>query len=164
MDCWCPAPSTGSDRTCRACGARTVAVELLTVKAALTHAALARLSPGHHRFCAEPACAVVYTDENGLTYSTDDLRVRVWQKEPSGSREICYCFGETEATIRTEIEQNGRTAAIERVRGHIAAKRCACDIRNPRGACCLGDLLAAVKRITVARENECGGTADLSNR
>jgi hypothetical protein len=48
------------------------------------------------------------------------------------------------------LEETGRTMAIERVREHIAATRCACDIRNPRGACCLGDLIAAVKRVELA--------------
>ena len=36
---------------------------------------------------------------------------------------------------------------LVRIREHIAAQRCACDIRNPRGACCLGDVMAAVKRL-----------------
>jgi predicted HD phosphohydrolase len=70
----------------------------------------------------------------------------VWQKEPFGARLVCYCFGETEATIRDEIEMTGRSRAVERVREHIVAKRCACEVRNPRGACCLGDLIAAVRR------------------
>jgi hypothetical protein len=39
---------------------------------------------------------------------------------------------------------------MSRVREHIAAKRCACDIRNPRGTCCLGDVDAAVKRVQAA--------------
>ena len=158
MECCCPPATPGADRSCCVCGGHTVAVELQTVKGVLTHAALSRLNPGHHRFCAEPTCAVVYVDEHGQTYGTDDLRVAVWQKEPFGSREICYCFGESEATVRAELEREGRTAAVERVRGHIAAKRCACDIRNPRGSCCLGDLIAAVKRVTAAVENERGGT------
>jgi hypothetical protein len=36
---------------------------------------------------------------------------------------------------------------VARIREHIAAQRCACDVRNPRGACCLGDVMAAAKRI-----------------
>jgi len=63
------------------------------------------------------------------------------------SQPLCYCFGESEASIRAEIEATGRSAAVERIREHIAAGRCACEIRNPRGACCLGDVTAAVKRV-----------------
>jgi hypothetical protein len=71
----------------------------------------------------------------------------VWQKEPAGERLLCYCFGETETAIRSEFLEHGRTDVIARIRAHITAQRCACDIRNPRGACCLGDVMAAVKRI-----------------
>jgi hypothetical protein len=83
---------------------------------------------------------------------TADLRVLVWQKRPFGDRQICYCFGESEASIRAEIEAEGRALAAERIRAHIAAARCACDLRNPRGACCLGDVTAAVGRVRDALE------------
>jgi hypothetical protein len=35
---------------------------------------------------------------------------------------------------------------------HIDADRCACDVRNPRGTCCISDLIAAVKRVEAARQ------------
>jgi hypothetical protein len=89
----------------------------------------------------------VYFGDAGDRFRTGDIRVPVWQKEPSGARLLCYCFGETESGIRTELLQQGRTDVVVRIREHIAAQRCACDIRNPRGACCLGDVIAAVKRI-----------------
>lgn len=50
-----------------------------------------------------------------------------------------------------ELVQTGRCGAVQRVRDHIAADRCACEVRNPRGTCCLGDLTKAVARI----ESEC---------
>jgi hypothetical protein len=122
------------------------------VQAVLTERALRRVRPGVHWFCADAGCDIVYSDAHGATYSTADLRVPVWQKEPFGARLVCYCFGENEADIRAEIERSGRSQAVERVRAHIAAGRCACDVRNPRGVCCLGDVAAAVKRVTAAVE------------
>jgi hypothetical protein len=71
----------------------------------------------------------------------------VWQKELPGARTFCYCFGENEADIAREIVRTGQSAAVQRVRAHIAGKRCACEVRNPRGTCCLGDLMAAVERL-----------------
>ena len=56
--------------------------------------------PGTYYFCPEPACTVVYFSEQGDCYSKDDLSTTVWQKEPAGSRLLCYCFGENEQTIR----------------------------------------------------------------
>ena len=140
-------PGESSASRCPESGAAGKAVDLQTIKALLTEGALRRLTPGEYRFCADPDCAVVYFDTNRQQFAIDDLRVAVWQKLPFGNRPVCYCFGESEASIRAEIETSGRSSAVERIRDHIAAGRCACDIRNPRGACCLGDVIAATKRV-----------------
>jgi hypothetical protein len=120
---------------------------LRTVKALLTMTALQRLEAGAYRFCPDPACDVVYFDERGHTFSTADIRVRVWQKQPEDNRVLCYCFGETESDMRAEIAAAGFSNAAERVRSHIQAGRCACEVRNPRGSCCLGEITAALKRL-----------------
>ena len=122
-------------------------VDLVTVKALLTDAALARIHPRSHRFCPAPDCPVVYFDDHGEIFSTSDLCVPVWQKEPVGRRTVCYCFGENEADIREEIARNGTSKAQARVAAHIKAGRCACEERNPEGSCCLGDVIEAVKRV-----------------
>jgi hypothetical protein len=123
-------------------------VELATVKALVTEAALRRITAAPHAFCADSACGTVYFAADGSTFSTDDIRVPVWQKQRGGNRMICYCFAESEDSIRREVLATGHTHAIERIRAHIAAGRCACELRNPRGSCCLGDIRAAVQRIS----------------
>ncbi len=90
---------------------------------------------------------MVYFSVDGELFAAGDVRVAVWQKQPFGERQICYCFGESEVSIRAEIAATGASTAVERIRGHVEAKRCACDVRNPRGACCLGDVTAAVERV-----------------
>ena len=155
-DCCCAAPAETGNHAVGgpSCGASGAGVDLRTVKALLTERALARLRPTEHRFCSDPVCGTVYFTAEGDCYQRDELRVPVWQKEAFGARLICYCFGETESRIRDEIETSGRSRALERVREHIAAGRCACEIRNPRGACCLGDLSAAVRRVEVSLQAE----------
>ncbi|MGH9201386.1 MAG: hypothetical protein ACRD2A_09130 [Vicinamibacterales bacterium] len=93
----------------------------------------------------------MYFSGTGSHFGTADLRVPVWQKLPSGSGLVCYCFGESEASLGAEIELTGRSLAVQRIREHITAGRCACDVRNPRGTCCLGDVMAAVKRVEARR-------------
>jgi len=134
-------------RTCPACGGRGAAVQLQTVKALLTDIALRRIQLTHYRFCGTARCDVVYFGDAGDCFSTRDIRVAVWQKQVPGSRLLCYCFGETESVIRAESAQSSQADVVDRIREHIAAERCACDIRNPRGACCLGDVIAAMNRI-----------------
>ena len=146
-DCCTPLPATEPALVCPSCQARGLSVDFRTVKALLTESALARVRAVSYRFCRTPECSVVYYDETGEVYYRLDVRVRVWHKEPAGDRPLCYCFGETEATIRAEFSRTGQSDAVLRVRAHIEAERCACDVRNPRGACCLGDLTLAVGRI-----------------
>lgn len=136
-------------RPCPVCGQRGAPVQLQTVKALLTELALRRVQLTPYRFCGHDACEVVYFGDAGDRFATEDIRVPVWHKQMPGSRLLCYCFGETEAVIRAEVAQSrrGDGDVIDRIREHIAGQRCACDIRNPRGACCLGDVIAAVKRI-----------------
>ncbi len=128
-------------------GSRGSAVDVITVKALLVEHALRRFLRGEYRFCPDPDCDVVYFSSDGQRFTTADVRVPVWQKLRFGDRPICYCFDESEASMRSEVASGEGSRVIERVREHIAAERCACDVRNPRGACCLGDVIAAVKRI-----------------
>lgn len=147
---------------CPVSGTQGSDVDLQTVRAMLTEVALRRVTAAQHRFCTDPACDIVYFADDGRTYSKADLRVPVWQKEPAGARLVCYCFGENEADIRSELERFGKSDAVERVRAHIKAGRCACEVRNPRGACCLGDVSAAVKRVDESIEEAAavGGHSD----
>jgi Zinc binding domain len=148
-NCCCPGAAETADcpSVCPANGTKGIPVAVGTVKALVTARALSRLAAVEHRFCADPSCDVVYFDAHGGCFTRRDLQVAVWQKEPAGDRAICYCFDETEAAIREEIRTIGHSSAVDRVRAHVAAKRCACEVRNPRGACCLGELIAAVERI-----------------
>jgi hypothetical protein len=146
-DC-CKSGTEAKEHTnsCPRCGERGAAVELRAVKSLLKEGALVRVNCVSHRFCKTPSCQAVYYDEHGQVFVRDDVRVGVWHKEPYGERAICYCFGETESSIRTELLA-GDSTAVARVRAHIEAGRCACDVRNPRGVCCLGDLTSAVQRV-----------------
>lgn len=145
-DC-CDVPAEPVARACPVCRERGAAVRRQTVKALLTEMALRRVQLAHYRFCGNPTCDVVYFGDAGDRFDTLDLRVSVMHKEPVGARLLCYCFGETESIIRAELLEHGRSDVVDRIREHITAQRCACDIRNPRGACCLGDVIAAVKRM-----------------
>ena len=150
MDACCCSPAVESvGRLCPICGKPGTAVQLQTVKALLIEIALRQVQKTHYRFCPNPSCEAVEFGDAGDCYNTSDLRVPVWQKETVGARLLCYCFGETESAIRAELAGQGNSG-VDRIREHIAAQRCACDVRNPRGACCLGDVIAAVKRMEAA--------------
>ena len=132
------------DRDCPACGRVGRTVDLITVKAMLEPEALARLADPEYRFCATPDCPVVYF---GVIerFRIDDVAVAVFQKEPPGARTVCYCFGVTEADIEAELAASGRSTAVERISALVKAERCACEVKNPQGTCCLANVAALVR-------------------
>ena len=147
-ECCCPeASAAGEPVACSVCQTVSKPVDTLTVKALLTVSALTQFAPAEYRFCPSAGCNVVYFSKCGPTFSKRDVRAPVWQKEPVGRRTVCYCFGESEGDIAEEIERTGESLAVCRVRAHIAAGRCACEVRNPKGTCCLGDVTTAVERM-----------------
>lgn len=148
MSSCCSQSESSAERpACPHSGTSGVRVALVTIKAMLTEKALARVAQTDHWFCADAQCDVVYFTADGGTYSKQDVRVPVWRKESVGDRTVCYCFGETESAIREEIRLTGQSEAVQRIRRHIDADRCACDVRNPRGVCCLGDVSLVVRRL-----------------
>jgi len=75
------------------------------------------------------------------------LRIRVGLKVKSDPIPLCYCFGFDESHIRDEIARSGSTTIPERISKLIREGLCACESRNPSGACCLGEVKQTMKRI-----------------
>jgi len=93
------------------------------------------------RFCDSPECAVVYFGEqNGVTFTKDQLRVSVGVKEKAGERPLCYCFGHSVATITEELRTKGQSEALEDIRRKMKDPGCSCEVKNPSGSCCLGSV------------------------
>src|SRR6266849_10504909 len=134
--------------TCPACGHKGKAVDGATVKAMLAVSLLAvRDTP--YLFCREADCPIAYFSADGTqTFTTDQLRERVFQKEPdSDDVFVCYCFRHTPGSIRDERIETGQSTVLDVINAGIKAGQCACDLRNPQGACCLGNVGAVVKRV-----------------
>lgn len=150
-----PQTARGADpEHCPACGQRGKSVNTLTIKA-LLNVTLETLRPVKYRFCESPDCPTVYFAEDGCsqTIGEDQLRVRVHQKHPdNGDVPACYCFFHSPDSIRAELNARGYTDVIERVTALTKVDACACDIRNPQGSCCLGNLRRVVKAAMGAPE------------
>lgn len=155
MDTCCDSPPEPG-RGCPECGAPARTVDLLTVKAMLLPGGLATLSDRELRFCAAPGCPVVYFGSSDR-FGTDQLGVAVFQKEAPGARTVCYCFAIGEEDIADEIATTGCSTVTERVSGLVKAGRCACEIKNPQGSCCLANV-ASVARAASSGSHQPSGT------
>jgi hypothetical protein len=116
------------------------------VKALLRPAALARLKNVTYSFCPAPGCPMVYfSGEAESVYHKEDLKVRVGVKEADDPLPICYCFGHTRAGAWEEIRRTGRSTLVASITAHVQAGRCGCEVNNPSGTCCLGEVNKVVK-------------------
>lgn len=130
---------------CPVCGMKGKPVQGQTVKALLA-VSLRAVQDVEYLFCRTPTCPIVYFSHDGeQTFSTAQVRELVYQKEPdSDDVLVCYCFQHCVGEIRT-ASPAARAAIVDDINTGINAGQCACDLRNPQGACCLGNVRGLIK-------------------
>ncbi len=143
--CEIPAGGRSAQTACPRCGqvGRVVGDETI----------LAILKPGHadgllaveRRFCRTPSCAVLYYGADGRIVEKGAASVRVGVKETEDPLPLCYCFGFSRADVRRDVAEHGDSDIPARIAAEVRAKRCSCEVKNPSGACCLGEVNQAVK-------------------
>ncbi len=138
---------------CPVNGARSMKVELLTVRSLVRHLPLGMPSTQYY-FCAAPDCDMVYFPSNpqAPSFRRADLLVRVGVKEGEDPIPVCYCFGFTRKDIRDEVAETGRSTVADRVKAEVRAGNCACEVKNPSGKCCLGEISRTVQNCVRAMQ------------
>ena len=133
---------------CKACGNKAKKVARRTVAHLLKEAHHGAIKDTQYYFCVMPHCEMVYfSHETEQYFTTGDVRIRVGLKEQEDPIPICYCFGHTVASAREEIARTGHSTVVARITAEIHAGHCACEIKNPAGSCCLGDVGRVVKTL-----------------
>ncbi len=150
MDCCCSGVQMTKEtpqNACAECGeiGRTVARQ--TVVHHVKSEKLSSVGDEEYKFCSSENCAVVYYAASGQTFRIDDLRESVTSKTTGDARPLCYCFGFTEGFARQEIARTGESSVSRQVSRFIKEKLCSCEIRNPSGVCCLGEINKTLKRL-----------------
>ncbi len=147
MDC-CKIPESKPsppDR-CRHCDALGRRVSRETMESLLKPEASSLMREADYYFDRTPDCDVVYFSNKGDSYFTKDaLTLRIGIKESEPPIPICYCFGHTMESAREEHLATGRSTVAERITAEVQGDGCACDVKNPSGKCCLGDVQRLVK-------------------
>jgi hypothetical protein len=127
-------------------------VDLLTLKALLA-VPLTEIEHADYLFCRSVDCPTVYFSAGGeQAFTESSLRERVYQKHPEDDDVfVCYCFRHTAGSVRAGRADSGRDGVIEAIRAGIQRGLCACEIRNPQGSCCLGNVQALLSPSSSAR-------------
>jgi len=105
------------------------------------------MPPTQYYFCEAPDCDVVYfpSDPAAPSFHRADVLVRVGIKEREDPIPVCYCFGFTRKDIWDDIAQTGRSTVAEHIKREVKTGNCACEVKNPSGKCCLGDVARSVQ-------------------
>ena len=147
-DC-CSASETTRKETvfCPRCCEKGKPISLATVGAmARTDVEAAQLSAHEYKVCRNRDCPVVYYAAQ-IELEKNELRVPVNFKEQHYDGPICYCFNHTVASIKAEVKARGHSTAPEMINREVRAGRCACEVKNPAGSCCLGDVTRVVQAL-----------------
>ena len=128
-----------------------VARETVSAMAELTVPA-ALLAHESFRYCTTQTCPVVYYADGEAVLETRDLRVLLNAKESGLDVPLCYCFGHTRRSIADELAATGKSTASATIAREIKAGRCACEVKNPSGRCCLGEV-RAYEKLAAERES-----------
>jgi hypothetical protein len=139
---------TVSAGICPQSGSKGRRVDNLTMKAMLA-VSLSELRDISYFFCKDVGCPVVYFSEDGnQSFTTEQLREQVYQKEAENDDVfLCYCFRHTVGSIRAEAFSGRENKLIDSINAAIQAGQCACDIRNPQGSCCLGNVQVFIRQL-----------------
>ncbi len=138
---------------CTVCGEKGKPVQGQTVKALLS-VSLRQVENVEYLFCSTPSCPIVYFTSDGKhSFTVEQVRERVYQKEP-GSDDvfICYCFRHTVGEIRSAAAET-RVAILDDINTGIQVDQCACDLRNPQGSCCLGNVRRLIRQLGTATDS-----------
>ena len=152
-DCCTPQPAarqTTSSTSCPVTGTSGKRVKLITLKSLLAPEALATLDPDQsYFFCPIASCDVVYFSDT-LIYSKDQVKVAIFQKETTPDVPACYCFGWTRSTLAEALMERDIDVPAS-ITAHVRAGRCGCELNNPQGSCCLGNVRKALEELKLEK-------------
>lgn len=147
-DCCSRDPVLKGKSLCPSSGTPGKPVTVVTMGAMLKPALRDRVQDETYCFCDDPTCEIVYFKADGSqVFTKTDLATRVGIKESQSPRPLCYCYGHSFESIRAEWFATGHTTVIESIKAQMKAEACRCEVTNPSGACCLGDITRALKEI-----------------
>ena len=141
----CSVPERG-EALCPKCAAKGKSIATITVKSLVRdHTRVS--ADALYRFCRAPQCDVVYFSHADV-FVKADLKVRVGIKEEEDPIPLCYCFGYDREDMRRDIESQGMGDIPALIKAEVQGGFCACEVKNPSGSCCLGDITRAKQEAT----------------
>ncbi len=147
MDCCTPSSKEITKTDCPSCGGAGKGIPLITLKSLLKASSLETIEPSNtYAFCPNPSCNIVYfSGTHSQIFEADALKVPVFQKNSNMDVPVCYCFNWTRQRLVQAVKDN--QPPIDQIKSHVQSNRCGCEVNNPQGACCLGNVTAYIRSL-----------------
>ncbi len=148
--CTIPSNQLGTAGVCPVCGQKGKPVDLNTVRA-LTRRNFPNYGELTQGFiCLNPEDKTVYYfNDLKITVNQKDVVTNVGFKSQSYIKTVCYCFQHTADNIIDDYIKNNISNIENDVRQKVKEKRCSCEVSNPKGKCCLGDIRNVIKGVQI---------------
>lgn len=99
-------------------------------------------------YCTNPGDSTVYYFSTmDAVVKKDDVVDRIGIKETEEPIFVCYCFRHTKSKIISDFNIHGYSTIEKEVRQKVKDKLCSCEVTNPSGRCCLGDIRKTYKNL-----------------
>lgn len=149
MPACCSRPEKHGDLHCPVCGRKGKPVPALTIKA--------NVDRDHPRYwdlddgvmCLNPDDDTVYFFlDKDVIIKHEDIITGLGFKSDSSSDRICYCYQYGRKEILDEVRGKGKSEIEAKIRARVKAGQCTCEVSNPKGSCCLGDIRSLIREPT----------------
>lgn len=99
-----------------------------------------------YKYCKNENCDTSYFTEDKSHYFTiNDLKERPTLKDKGLDVKVCYCFGHTRQSVLSELKATGQSTVLGDIKSKMKDPGCFCEVSNPQGSCCLGNVTAWIK-------------------
>ena len=134
---------------CPVCGQRGKPVDTQTIKGVLSTTLVIIQPDNPYLYCRTEDCRIVYFHNDGeQIIEESDLRVKAYHKSPREDQTpICFCFNHSVGDLKQDYLESQGKIIIDRINLGIQKGQCGCDIRNPEGVCCLGNVRRHIKKL-----------------
>ncbi|PHR71083.1 MAG: hypothetical protein COA66_10200 [Arcobacter sp.] len=138
-----------NDNICPSCNQKAKTVPVSAVSHFVNDDVKKHISSldGFH-FCNTPTCDVIYF-KKGQILKQSDVKFSIGIKENSKPATVCFCFNWSKERIEDQIRDSGTTTALEEIKEKVKNKACNCEVQNPKGKCCMGDVKKAIEDIKI---------------
>jgi len=125
---------------CPLCGQKGLKVKPLTLQSLLTVEEASDFAFEGFRFCRTQGCQVAYFGLDETLFTTEQVKVPIYQKDLNPEVYVCYCFKVSRGEVVASVGRGEGSQTYDQVKQKKDTSGWDCEAKNPQGNCCFGNL------------------------